>query len=164
MIDIYAAGLFDGEGYVRLATYKHKDETRRKQTRYQLFGGINMCDPRPLKLLHQEFGGSFYIGRAYNAKANHRTLFGWIVSSKKMYAFLKRIAPYSVVKRDEILLAIQYQEFMREAFKRQISATKMGRTAEVEEIMAYKRHIASELTRLKHIKFNPSDFKVPMNQ
>lgn len=164
MIDIYAAGLFDGEGFVRLASYQYKDKIRRQQPRYQIYSGINMCDPRPLKLLHQEFGGSFYVGRAYNAKANHRTLFGWNVSSKKAYAFFKRIIPYSVVKRDEILLAIEYQEFMADAWKRQISATKLGKTAEVEEIMTYKRHIASELTRLKHIKFNPLDFKVPMNQ
>lgn len=151
----YAAGLFDGEGYVRLATYTYKNHPTR-QKRYQVFAGINMCDPRPLQVLHKHFGGSFHVMRAYSEKTNHRTLFGWNISSQKANAFFRIVFPYLIVKKDEVKLALKYQAFMKHARGKQISATRTGDTEAVKQIMAFKTHTASELNRLKRVRFDPN--------
>lgn len=104
----WAAGFFDGEGYVTIQ--------RRKQTinGKQYFGhylrvGINHVAPEPLYEMQRLFGGKIekqnpdtIVG---NRKARHR----WHLSTNSAKEMLVQILPYCKNKNNVIELALEFQ-------------------------------------------------------
>lgn len=101
--DIYAAGFFDGEGCIQIARMRRKG----KHDVYALRVSANQRDARPLLLFAEHYGGK--------VRKHERTRFGqcdmwrWLVSSAKAEAFLLRVLPYLVVKKDQAELALEFQ-------------------------------------------------------
>src|SRR5205807_7611595 len=101
----YIAGIFDGEGWVRISRQKHP---KYNHIRYQLYTGVNMVCPDVVSALHKQFGGTFSISP--RRKNTHRTLFVWVTSGHGSVRFLKTILPYLRIKKVEAELGIQFME------------------------------------------------------
>ena len=107
----YAAGLFDGEGWITLNKW---EVPGRDYIRYQLFVGIGMVHKPVIDAMHSNFGGNVFVKRP-SAGQSERTRTGsiWRLSLGPAAAFLEKIVPYLIVKKDEAELAIEFQAHMR---------------------------------------------------
>ena len=94
----YCAGLFDGEGCVTLS----KDG----DTNYRLRLKVTSTDYAVLTWLQEHFGGSINLSRKeseYNKEA-----WDWICRTEDQVVFLFGILPYTIIKRAQIIEALNY--------------------------------------------------------
>lgn len=99
----YAAGLFDGEGYVGIQNTNND----RTGTRHRRRVTIVMCDPEPLEFLQERYGGRVY--RRSTDSRGGRVTFGWHMTAREdIDAFLQDILPFSICKREQIEEALRY--------------------------------------------------------
>lgn len=101
----WAAGLFDGEGCIMISSNNHRW--------YRLTVKIGMCHKPALEKLNRLWPGRFR--RKLPTHYSKKVAWYWILESKNAAQFLKVICPYSVVKRDEIELALQFHNRPRPA-------------------------------------------------
>jgi hypothetical protein len=100
--EAYLAGLFDGEGCV--VTFRHG-------RCYHVRPQIVMTNPRGLVVAAQLFGGKV---SQLPQRDRHRLQWRWAVYSRaQAVAFFSAILPFSKVKRDEIVLALELLELVR---------------------------------------------------
>jgi hypothetical protein len=99
-LEVYSAGLFDGEGSV--GVYRKK---RGKYIRHDLHVGIKMTDINPLQYLRAYFGGSISFPRV---SGNRKKQYAWQLTATKAVNFLEKIYPYLKVKQPGAVLAIQF--------------------------------------------------------
>jgi len=146
----YIAGLFDGEGYIRIAKdiYRIKLRLRRNPT-YSVRIGISMCNPYAIKYIFDNFDGSIHKMRSSRAKPNHRTLYGWIATSKKAYAFLTAIRPWLIVKAEEADIAIEFQKHIDSTKRWPIQGKPKGFSSHPQTIIDYRESIFQKLSQLK---------------
>ncbi len=104
MNDQYFAGLFDGEGSIRITRLKlpGKDHVR-----YALYGAIGMCHRPIIEAVHREYGGHIYCIQP--KMKNSRTHFDVRWGSQMAATMLRRIQPYVIVKKEEVDLALKFQ-------------------------------------------------------
>src|SRR6266404_3684313 len=103
---VYIAGFFDGEGSVTI----HENggpSPRGKNTNHTLQVSIGNTDPRILRLLYTEFGGSLTLRQ--NTKPNHRDVYQWIIRAAKALPFLEAIEPFVEMKREQVIIALAFQ-------------------------------------------------------
>src|ERR1700735_3898097 len=96
----YIAGLFDGEGYIRIFKKVQKNHVG-----YYISAGVGMCHRPIIEALHQKFGGSLDRGRG-NENPKHRPTFCWSVANKNAASFLNEILPYLSIKQEEAKIAL----------------------------------------------------------
>lgn len=98
-VSAYFAGLFDGEGCVRLST-------RRSPV---LKVSIVNTDARPLRHLHRQFGGSI-TEHTWGARHGRpwRRSYEWQVAAGIARSFLRWIAPYVLIKREQVDIALEF--------------------------------------------------------
>jgi len=152
----YCAGLFDGEGYVRIDVYKFPSP--RKSTRYQLIAGIGMCHYPTVKALHDQFGGTFFKNTSANKRdPENRIQYHWAVASGAALDFLGFIEPHSITKRDEVALAIRFQRHM----DRYCAKMKGGARRYDDEhnrlrrrVFAFRQVLADRIKTLKKLSFD----------
>lgn len=129
----WAAGFFDGEGYVNIQKRSHK-----KYTGYYLRIGINHVAPEPLYEMQRLFGGTVVktekvIG---NRKPRHR----WVTSTANAANTLKQMMPYLKNKNKVAAVALDFQ------------ATLSSRGCVVPPETQEKRaHYKTELRRLNSL-------------
>lgn len=139
----YAAGLFDGEGYIRVSIWKKPNSIH---TRYQIFGGINMCHRPVIEALHEKFGGNMPDpGRRISSR--HRPLWTWNISSQIAADFLRKVLPYLIVKREEAELALELQANIDE-FRYKLG-NQHWLHSDREAIFARRAEIAEQMKALK---------------
>lgn len=147
----YAAGLFDGEGYIRVATWKKPNSVH---VRYQIYGGINMCHRPVIERLCETFGGNMPTpGRRISPK--HRPLYTWNLSSQVMAKFLRRVLPYLIVKKEEVILALELQASI-DRYKHKLGG-HCYRHPDREAIFAHRAKLAAEIKALKSRSFSLTD-------
>ena len=104
---VWAAGFFDGEGSVFVEISKNKNTRRR--VRNLLTASVTQTSTPCLNLFKQCFGGNITpITKSRRSHMNNSVCFVWRVRSKDAIAFLEVIAPYVVVKKEQVELALQY--------------------------------------------------------
>lgn len=104
---VWAAGFFDGEGSVFVEISKNKNTRRR--VRNLLTASVTQTSTPCLNLFKQCFGGNITpITKSRRKHMNNSVCFVWRVRSKDAIAFLEAIAPYVVVKKEQVELALQY--------------------------------------------------------
>ena len=104
---VWAAGFFDGEGSVFVEISKNKNTRRR--VRNLLTASVTQTSTPCLNLFKQCFGGNITpITKSRRQHMNNSVCFVWRVRSKDAIAFLEVIAPYVVVKKEQVELALQY--------------------------------------------------------
>ena len=103
----YAAGLFDGEGMVRIARFAKPNSAH---IRYQVIVMIGMTHEGIIRQLPENFTGSVHCNDHSKRNKKHRPQWCWYVSSQKAATFLRKIRPFLVVKAEEADIALALQQ------------------------------------------------------
>jgi hypothetical protein len=103
MTDDYFAGLFDGEGTLRIS-FNGKQ--------YQLLASLGMTDRRPIDALHARFGG--WIENRSNEGTGWKPVFIWRASSSGAVALLNAIENSLLVKQEQAKIARKFQSLLEE--------------------------------------------------
>lgn len=104
----YAAGFFDGEGCVTILRYK---QTNRANAGYRLHARIVQKHQNPLNAIVSAMG----YGKVYKMKGVVQSQDGFQLQFTGIEAvnFLQTILPYLILKRDQVLLGLEYYEKTR---------------------------------------------------
>ena len=139
----WAAGFFDGEGCVRINVYHHRDS---KLPLMNLRVTVNNTDRRAIDKLHDLFPGSIQYIRPGSVK--HRMQIRWDRhGNTRAYEFCKAILPFSVIKRDQLELAIAFVELPWRIHSR-TSSRKHCRT---DDEVVIDESYAKQLSALKKV-------------
>lgn len=163
----YCAGLFDGEGIVSLHRHRirqtvvrlrphyryeqHLDARQLVRThpyRFRLHLGINQVKPEAIFLMQQTFGGNVTFQKRNSGPNPNKEYSGrwwWKLNDHRAADCLTEMLPCLRLKRDEALLAIQFQSTKQRSFKG--CPGMKFRTAETIE---FQHFVFLELQRLKH--------------
>lgn len=113
----YWAGLFDGEGCVQIVTTNGKGHCP-KVSVVNTHLGI-------LRTLRDTYGGSLLPHQKLQ-KAHHLPSWTWAASANIAIQFLQDIQPYSVIKRDQIDLALEFSTRRRKTSNRPVTAGELA--------------------------------------
>jgi hypothetical protein len=128
----YIAGFFDGEGCVGIRKPS-------KTATHSAYATIGQNRPEVLRQIQVQFGGNLRY-----APQNH--VWNYQLSARKAIAFLKAIEPYTIVKKQEILLVLQ-------AFEEMTFNKKAGVPKHLTELRERNR-LAVILSRSQHTELN----------
>ncbi len=103
-INAYAAGIFDGEGYVDI--YSATPPKASKSPSFLIRVIISQKDGRLINWLESNFKGHVYSAR----KEGKYPIYRWDSRAQNALNFLKAIQPFVVVKKDQVDLAIKFEE------------------------------------------------------
>jgi len=137
----YIAGFFDGEGSVGLYEMKSR---KGKGGSYGLQVTINNVNPLPLKLIQEIFDGRLNI--IEYQKENFpikRTVWQWRINAKKAEFFLSQILDYVIIKKEEILLALEYRKTLLKCGKQK------HREMITDELYIKRKKMAQKMKELK---------------
>jgi hypothetical protein len=105
-IDAFASGLFDGEGTVGI-----RKQERRSRYTYSLNVQFHMTNKEVLEFLRIHYGGNpIHTCKRYPRK---RQGYRYNLFGDTAINFLKAICPYSIVKREEIILSLEFASFWK---------------------------------------------------
>lgn len=150
----YAAGLFDGEGMVRINRYRRTGHL----DRFALSVMIGMCNPDAILTLRDRFGGSLHTNHHEERNQNHRPQYCWFLGSDAAARFLEAIQPYSIIKRLEIEVALEFQRNVRQ-WAHKLSGHSPHRSPrfwthpDAGKIIAERQEMADRLSKLKHLSY-----------
>lgn len=96
--DAWAAGFFDGEGYVGIAVASNGT--------HRLDVIVTQVDRRPLDALAERWGGTVRMRRS--TRARQRDSFVWQRHGSHAVAFLRDVRPLLLVKAEVVDLALQF--------------------------------------------------------
>ena len=101
----YIAGLFDGEGNIMI-----NKVIKNKKTYYFLSINITNVNLDSLEYVKKIFNiGSISIGNR-KRKNNHRVVYKLRIYSNEASFFLEKILPFLIIKKEQALLAIDFQK------------------------------------------------------
>jgi hypothetical protein len=103
----YLAGLFDGEGSVNI--FKQSNRKDRINPGYFLEISIGNTHKGVLQWVLENFGGRLTQNAEQYTKRNHPT-WRWRASSNEASEVLTIMLPYLVVKKEQALLAVEFQK------------------------------------------------------
>jgi hypothetical protein len=101
----WAAGFFDGEGYVVIQKRNHP-----KYIGFYLRIGINHVAPEPLIEMKRLFGGSIEIQNPDKIIGNRKQRHRWVTSTSNAAETLKKMLPYMKNKNKVSALALDFQQ------------------------------------------------------
>lgn len=102
----WAAGFFDGEGFVTIGRRNTKINGKEYKGHY-LRVGINHVAPEPIYEMHKLFGGKVQSG--HKTQGNRKPRFRWIVSTRNAANVLKQLMPYLRNKNKAAELGLEFQ-------------------------------------------------------
>lgn len=106
---IYFAGLFDGEGCVRIGKYKNQEG----KLRYRAFLQIGMTTKEVLLWLRNNVSGNFYYCKPNNSRS--KPSYEWNVRMKEGEGIVKQALPYFIVKKEQAKI---YLKFCKTQYKK----------------------------------------------
>jgi hypothetical protein len=98
----YITGFFDGEGYIGIS--------RGKRDSYIMRIAVTNSNFKILSLYSKYYKGKIRP-KTCEYKENHKKLWLWELFDNDAYVFLKKIFPFSKVKKNQIYYAMKFQEF-----------------------------------------------------
>jgi hypothetical protein len=101
----WAAGFFDGEGYITIQKRGHKNYIG-----HYLRIGINHVAIEPLLEMQRLFGGNISEQNPEKVIGNRKPRHGWNLSTSKASETLKQLLPYLRNKNKVAALALDFQE------------------------------------------------------
>lgn len=100
----YLAGIIDGEGTITI----HRRLQKGVMPVYALYVGIANTSPALRKWLEERFPERVYVKKLPRAKEHHRQAYDFVLSgNRQVMVFLREIAPYLVIKREQAELVAQ---------------------------------------------------------
>lgn len=150
MRDAYFAGLFDGEGHIRIDRIRIANRAR-PYTRYQLKCMMQMTCAHTIREIFREYGGMCSRFDKHHLKnpGKHRIQYQWGVWSDGAYRFLKRIQPYTITKLSQVEIGIAYQEHVKECLP--LFRKHRGNPPNAEEIYAWRDEQYVQLAHHCHL-------------
>ena len=98
MHNAYAAGFFDGEGYIGLRFRQRLTGAGCIDLNIEVVNRVS----KPIQFLHETYGGSIIERQpSRGRKLHHR----WCINGSSAIEFLKRIHPYLMVKKKQAEIA-----------------------------------------------------------
>ena len=101
----YIAGLFDGEGCVKLYARKRKSDPSTYSPEFSLTVEISNTNKKVFMPYKNKYGGSIFSRTGTNGP-----IYIWSLWSNVAKHFLLDVLNYSIIKRNQINLAIKFQE------------------------------------------------------
>ena len=133
---IWAAGFFDGEGFVTVGArgaYKgHKS--------LYLRVGVNHVAPEPLHVLHELFNGSLQPQKEGSVVGNRVARTRWVLNCASAASALERLLPFFFYYKDVAKLGLELQDTM---------CYRGGSTP--DEVRERREEIRQEIIRLNSI-------------
>ncbi len=99
----YAAGIFDGEGYVDI--YKASTSKMSKSPSFMVRVIISQKDGKVMNWLQDNFGGSVLL-----SKRDRNYIYRWDIRSQAANRFLSFIYPFVLIKKEQVKLALKFEE------------------------------------------------------
>lgn len=124
----WAAGFFDGEGYVTIGRRNHKGYIG-----HYLRVGVNHVAPEPIVKLHELFGGK--VEYTDKVVGNRKPRYRWILNTRAANEFLTTIKPYLINKIKEAELADTFQSSINPKNSKTLS----------EEVHVFREQLKQEL-------------------
>lgn len=100
IVEAYAAGFFDGEGTVDI---RYRKTHGGKYDRFELRCSMSQVNTEVLVWFQTNFGGSV-CARKRGAISQ------WVVVGPMAADFLRRALPFLIVKRDQAVIALEFEE------------------------------------------------------
>lgn len=147
----YCAGLFDGEGFVRIATYRQSTI----HLRMQLYGGIGMTHRPTIEALCNKFGGTLHCNDHSKRNPKHRPQWMWITCSQQTASFLRAVLPHLIVKQPEAEIALEFQSSIDRWRGKLGTRSPASMTKKREAVWAHRLDLARRLLELKHVRYDP---------
>lgn len=135
----WAAGFFDGEGYVSIV----ERETKYKDKVYighYLRIGINHVNPKPLQEFQKIFGGKLRFQNPDTIIENRKPRCSWVATTSEAGEILKQMLPYFRNKTKVAEVGLELQKTMS-VDKKQLS----------KEIFCYRALLKQELQKLNSL-------------
>jgi hypothetical protein len=126
----YFAGHFDGEGCLDMCRHNNG---------WRLRAAVKVCHLPVLDYYKATFGG---IIRECSSGAKNKTLWDWSLHNQaQLLAFLEAIAPFSLEKKMQIVVGLEWLYARRTFSKYRVPQT----------FIEYGKQCATELSRLKRL-------------
>lgn len=103
----YMAGLLDGEGCIEIAKQLRPLQKYGTKVYYYIRVRIGNTVPSLIKFCNKRFGGKIWSGYKKNSTVK---FYNWTIFSNQAVELLKLILPYLISKREEALLALEFQK------------------------------------------------------
>lgn len=146
----WAAGFFDGEGCVSIQC---KKKPANKSSWFVLSVSVHNTHLGSLERLKEMFGfGTLYTNPAIEGR---RQGYRWILSGGIGERFLRTIQPYSVVKAEQIRLALEFRKLGQKQPFRKVSEDIYRRGCEIAEQI---RQLNGASYRKAKAKIVPRDY------
>jgi len=110
----WAAGFFDGEGYVTIQYGYTKANNGKRYHRHTLRIGINHVAPEPLYEMQRLFGGNIEKQKLTSVVGNRKPRHRWVLNCTSAAEALKRMMPYFKNKQEVAELGLELQATMQE--------------------------------------------------
>ena len=109
----YAAGLFDGEGYINYKRYNCKNPNGKIYKKWNVGMEIAMTDLNCIKNFYDIVKvGTIHFKGIAKGSLNKKNQWRWRCSHRKAYKLAKLFIPYSSSKREKLLKIINHYEFI----------------------------------------------------
>ena len=143
----YAAGLFDGEGCVRIA--KSQAKKKAKSPQYSLIVKVTQKDGRVMDWLKGNWGGTVLImHKTNNQDENFR--YDWFLNHNNAAKFLKDILPFLKIKKEQTQLALRFQGRLTKSRYKAPEDQKLFAKLSDHEI-EIRESMFQEISRLKKV-------------
>ena len=109
MFDIYAAGLFDGEGHVGVQANTYK-----RGRNCTTIMSITMTDSEALREFEKRYAGTFCIPNRKTPSG--RQIYRWCASGTLAETFARRILPHVLVKGPQIEVLLRVRKTIGPAY------------------------------------------------
>jgi uncharacterized protein YdgA (DUF945 family) len=108
----WAAGFFDGEGFVTIQKRNTKAQNGKRYESYYLRIGVNHVAPEPLNELLRIFGGTLRKQNLHTVLGNRKPRHTWQLSCSQAKEALVQMMPYLRNKNKAAELGIELQNTM----------------------------------------------------
>ena len=108
-INAYAAGIFDGEGYVGIDRGS-PSSGKEKRINYCLRVVISQKDGAIMYWLKNNFGGNVYSQR----NGTKYSIYRWRIHSEGAARFLEAVLPYVIIKKPQVEFALSFNRQRKE--------------------------------------------------
>ena len=117
----YLAGFFDGEGSVVLYP-----ERRAKRGSWKMIIEVRNVDKLSIELFHVAFGGS--VKPILSENPNWKDYWAWTCEARLAETALRAMLPYLRLKRERVLVALEYRSTVRQGRPYYTDAERQNQT------------------------------------
>lgn len=136
MKDQYFSGFFDADGTVQIK--------RNNKKWFELVCLVYNTNREVLELFQNEFGGKIYLAHHYPERG-WKDCWRWTVAARKAERFIKRVAPYLVVKRERALLGIKFESLVVGDKRVRANFIKNGESRKTKRLKNNTRYTKAQL-------------------